>query len=180
MNNKILINDFKSPIGDLLIGVYKDQLCLLDYTYRKQRKRIDQRLQAHFKADYQKDTHPLMKKVKEDILAYLAGDLQEFNLPLLTAGTPFQQKVWDALLEIPYGERLTYLELAQKLGDVKAVRAVAGANGANAISIIIPCHRVVASNGGLGGYAGGLTIKKKLLLLEQQNAPGSPVQGRLF
>lgn len=180
MTDKILIHDFKSPIGDLLIGIYKDQLCLLDYTYRKQRQRIDQRLQKYFNTDYQKDTHPLMKKVKEDIFAYLAGDLQEFHLPLLTAGTPFQQKVWDALLEIPCGERLTYLELAQKVGDVKAVRAVAGANGANAISIIIPCHRVVASNGGLGGYAGGLTTKKKLLLLEQKYSGQGPKQGLLF
>jgi len=89
-----------------------------------------------------------------------------FTIPLLLIGTEFQKKVWNELLQIPYGTTLSYLKLSQKIGDSKAVRAVANANGSNAISIIIPCHRIIGSNGKMIGYAGGIPIKEKLLALE--------------
>jgi methylated-DNA-[protein]-cysteine S-methyltransferase len=94
---------------------------------------------------------------------YFAGDRESFSLKLNPQGTDFQKKVWSALLEIPYGKTHSYLELSQKLGDPKAIRAVAAANGKNPIWIIIPCHRVIGSDGSLTGYAGGLHRKKWLL-----------------
>jgi methylated-DNA-[protein]-cysteine S-methyltransferase len=88
-------------------------------------------------------------------------------MPLLTVGTEFQKIVWQSLLDIPYSETISYLELAKAIGNKGAMRAVGSANGANALAIIIPCHRVIASDGSLGGYGGGLSIKKDLLALEK-------------
>lgn len=106
---------------------------------------------------------------------YFEGKRENFNLQLNPEGTPFQQGVWKALLNIPYGKTMSYLELSKKLGDVKAIRAVAAANGKNPLWIIVPCHRVIGSDGSLTGYAGGLHRKKWLLEHE------SPVkQGSLF
>jgi methylated-DNA-[protein]-cysteine S-methyltransferase len=98
---------------------------------------------------------------------YFAGRRRTFELDVEPRGTPFQQRVWQALLDIPYGETISYGELARRIGDVKAVRAVGLANGANPISIIVPCHRVIGANGTLTGYGGGLPTKRALLDLEQ-------------
>lgn len=98
--------------------------------------------------------------------AYFSGERQAFDLPLDAAGTPFQQSVWRALCAIPYGETRNYRELAEAIGNPKAVRAVARANGANPLSIVVPCHRVIGSDGTLTGYAGGLEMKARLLALE--------------
>jgi methylated-DNA-[protein]-cysteine S-methyltransferase len=100
--------------------------------------------------------------------AYFAGGLETFDLPLAPQGTPFQQKVWSKLLNIPYGETISYGELAKRIGNPNASRAVGLANGSNPIPIIIPCHRVIGSNGKLTGYGGGLPIKEKLLALERR------------
>ena len=97
---------------------------------------------------------------------YFLAKRSEFNIPLLMLGTTFQKSVWNALLRIGYGKTASYLELSKIIGNEKAVRAVANANGANAIAIIIPCHRIIGSDGSLTGYAGGLALKKKLLELE--------------
>ena len=107
--------------------------------------------------------------------AYFKGELKEFKLKLNPEGTPFQKKVWEGLQEIPYGETCSYLELSKNLGDVKAIRAVAAANGKNPLWIVIPCHRVIGSDGSLTGYAGGLWRKKWLLDLENP-----PLQLQLF
>jgi methylated-DNA-[protein]-cysteine S-methyltransferase len=100
--------------------------------------------------------------------AYFAGDLETFDLPLAPAGTPFQLAVWRELCKIPYGKTISYGELARHLGNPNASRAVGLANGANPIPIVIPCHRVIGSNGKLTGYGGGLPIKEKLLALERR------------
>jgi methylated-DNA-[protein]-cysteine S-methyltransferase len=100
---------------------------------------------------------------------YFAGKRKVFELPLCPEGTPFQQKVWEALLQIPYGETISYAQLAQSIDNPKACRAVGSANGKNPIAIIIPCHRVINAGGKLGGYSYGLEIKKRLLDLEQKN-----------
>ena len=97
---------------------------------------------------------------------YFRGTRKEFDLPLALQGTPFQKAVWHRLTEIPYGETISYAELAQRVGNPKACRAVGTANGANPLPIVIPCHRVIATGGGLGGYAGGLPMKRQLLDLE--------------
>lgn len=114
----------------------------------------------------------LLKKAGIQLQEYFAGKRRSFDLPLAPEGTPFQQKVWKALLEIPYGETRSYGDIARNIGQEKASRAVGMANNKNPIAIIIPCHRVVGSNGKLVGYAGGLDIKKQLLNLEKQSANG--------
>ena len=116
-----------------------------------------------------------LKKAVSQLNQYFKGNRQDFQLDLNPQGTPFQKRVWHALLEIPFGKTMSYMELTKKLGDVKAVRAVASANGKNPLWIVIPCHRVIGSDGSLTGYAGGLHRKKWLLDHESPNK-----QQRLF
>jgi methylated-DNA-[protein]-cysteine S-methyltransferase len=111
--------------------------------------------------------HPLLAEAARQLRAYFAGGLREFQLPLDLRGTDFQLRVWRQLLTIPYGETRTYAEIARALEEPGAVRAVGAANGANPISIVVPCHRVIASGGKLVGYGGGLTLKQRLLDLER-------------
>ena len=111
---------------------------------------------------------PLLREAERQLASYFAGQLQVFSLPLCTKGTPFQEKVWYALQKISYGETRTYGELAAMIGQPTAARAVGGANHRNPLAIIIPCHRVVAAHGGLGGYGGGLDKKQWLLALEKK------------
>ena len=106
--------------------------------------------------------------------AYFRGERTEFDLPLAPRGTAFQRDVWTALCDIPYGETISYSELAQRIGRPRAVRAVGLANGANPLSIIVPCHRVIGANGSLTGYGGGLNAKRWLLDLEQRRSPSTP------
>ena len=108
-----------------------------------------------------------LPEVREQLAAYFAGELQDFDLPLGPAGTPFQVAVWEALRRVPYGTTCTYGELAAEVGRPAAVRAVGAANGRNPVCIVVPCHRVVGSTGQLTGYAGGVDKKAALLALEQ-------------
>ncbi|HEY1203087.1 MAG: methylated-DNA--[protein]-cysteine S-methyltransferase [Bryobacteraceae bacterium] len=112
------------------------------------------------------DAHPAIREAARQLAEYFARTRRAFELPLGLRGTPFQLRVWNALLGIPYGETRTYSQLALQLGQPGAARAVGAANGANPVSIIVPCHRVIAAGGGLGGYGGGLDRKKFLLDLE--------------
>ncbi len=105
--------------------------------------------------------------VKAQLQAYFRGELTRFDIPLASEGTPFQLKVWEALKNIPYGKLVSYKTIAETIGNPKAVRAVGGANGKNPIPIIVPCHRVIGSDGSLTGFGGGLETKKRLLELEQ-------------
>ncbi len=120
-------------------------------------------------------TEPFERQVACELTEYFAGTRREFTFPVLTEGTEFQQRVWHQLEKIPYGETVTYGELARIIGRPRASRAVGTANGSNPIPIVIPCHRVVAAGGKLGGYGGGLSLKKKLLELESRHAdlPGA-------
>ena len=104
--------------------------------------------------------------LKRQLASYFAGTLRDFNIPMEASGTDFQMRVWKELQRIPYGQAISYLELAKRLGDEKCIRAAARANGANPISILIPCHRVIGSDGSLTGYGGGLDMKEHLLKLE--------------
>ncbi|MCC3763275.1 methylated-DNA--[protein]-cysteine S-methyltransferase [Glycomyces sp. TRM65418] len=110
---------------------------------------------------------PVLEAAVDQLSAYFAGDLKEFDLPLAPVGTAFQRRVWAELAKIPYGETCSYLEVAERIGDRKAVRAVGLANGRNPIAIVVPCHRVIGANGRLTGYAGGLWRKERLLSLER-------------
>lgn len=108
----------------------------------------------------------VLKEAKHQLDAYFNGTLREFDIPLKLTGTPFRLKVWQALRQIPYGQVISYGELARRIGQPVATRAVGGANHHNPISIIIPCHRVIAADGTIGGYGGGLALKRTLLQLE--------------
>jgi len=116
--------------------------------------------------------------LKRQLESYFSGNLRDFNIPMVAVGTEFQQRVWRELEEIPYGQAISYLELARRLGDEKCIRAAARASGANPIAILIPCHRVIGSDGSLVGYAGGLDMKEFLLRLEGV-LPKAPSQPRL-
>ncbi|MDR3218868.1 MAG: methylated-DNA--[protein]-cysteine S-methyltransferase [Dysgonamonadaceae bacterium] len=110
---------------------------------------------------------PVIKETCKQLDEYFAGKRRVFDLPLALSGTDFQQKVWQQLQQIPYGKTISYAQLADATGNPKACRAVGSANGKNPVAIVIPCHRVIASGGGLGGYAYGLAIKQELLALEK-------------
>lgn len=166
MHNQILINYFKTPYGELIIGSFNDKLCLCDWRYRKMRASIDQRIQKGLDASFVETKSAIIDKTVLQLNQYFEGSRTEFNMPLLLVGTDFQKNVWNALIQVPYGKTESYLGLSKVLGNEKAIRAVASANGANAIAIIIPCHRIIGSDGNLIGYAGGLNSKKKLLQLE--------------
>jgi methylated-DNA-[protein]-cysteine S-methyltransferase len=110
--------------------------------------------------------HPILRKTIAQLREYFVGDRHTFDIPLEFRGTDFQKRAWQALLSIPYGETRSYLDMAKRIGDPAAVRAVGAANGRNPISIIVPCHRVIGSSGELTGFGGGLPAKAKLLALE--------------
>lgn len=171
MTNKISIQYYKTPVGQLVLGSYDNKLCLADWRYRKMRESIDSRLQKGLNAEYMEEDTEVLKKARKQFNEYFDHKRKSFDLPLLLVGTDFQKSVWQGLLQIPFGSTASYRDLAQNIGKAKAVRAVANANGANAISIVIPCHRILGSNGDLTGYAGGLSTKKKLLELEQNPNP---------
>lgn len=168
--NSIKINTYKSIVGELLIGTFDNKICLLDYKYRKMRATIDKRINDGLDAEYIYETDALHLTCINQLNEYFGGERKEFDLPLLMVGTDFQKQVWENLLTINYGETKSYLELAKSIGSENIVRAVANANGANAISIIIPCHRIIGSNGNLTGYAGGLNSKRLLLDIESKNS----------
>ena len=164
--NIIQIHRYKSPCGDLILGSFGNKLCLCDWAIEKHRSLIDNRLRRFFQADYEEMTSEIIEKAEKQLDEYFNRERTQFNIPLLFIGTDFQKNVWNKLLEIPYGKTVSYKELAEQLGMEKAVRAVANANGANAISIFVPCHRIIGSNNSLTGYGGGLTAKQFLLDLE--------------
>lgn len=166
MENIIQIQYYQSPCGELILGSLDGKLCLCDWMDEKRRALIDRRVQKLLHARYEISESEVIVRTVIQLDEYFAGKRKTFDIPLLFAGTDFQQTVWNALLNIPYGKTLSYAALSQKLGNLKAIRAVASANGANPISILVPCHRVIGSNQKLVGYGGGLPVKKLLLELE--------------
>tara|TARA_B110000467_G_C18023601_1_gene316962 strand:- start:63 stop:542 length:480 start_codon:yes stop_codon:yes gene_type:complete len=149
--------NFSSPLGDITLTANNDGLTALAFCQGKSPIIIDK--------DWQKDP-AIFSEVNKQLDEYFSGERSIFDLVLAPKGTPFQQKVWQALTQIKQGETKTYAWLAKKINNEKAVRAVGTANGANPIALIIPCHRVIGSNGKLTGYAGGLALKAKLLMHE--------------
>ncbi len=158
---------YKTTVGELKIASFNNKLCLCDWRYRKMRKSIDNRIAQGLSANWEEvEKDEVIDFTISELSLYFNQKLQKFSVPLLFVGTKFQKEVWSTLLKIEYGKTQSYAELAKSLGNIKAIRAVATANGANAISILVPCHRIIGSNGELVGYAGGLTAKKRLLQLE--------------
>ena len=162
----IIIRKYDSPCGTLLLGSYGDKLCLCDWEAARHCSRIAARLKRALAAGITEGGSAVTDTAARELDEYFGGRRKTFDLPLLFAGTDFQKRVWKTLLSIPYGTTVSYAELARLTGMPKAVRAVANANGANAISIFLPCHRVIGSNSSLTGYAGGLDAKGYLLELE--------------
>ena len=168
MNKFIHIQHFFSPCGELVLASYADKLCLCDCIDNPCYERNKRRIERYFKASLKTETSSILEEAKIQLDEYFAGNRKAFTIPLHLVGTDFQQQVWNELLNIPYGATTSYKEIAQCIGKPKAVRAVAGAIGANGISILIPCHRVIGSDKSLTGYAGGLEAKKMLLQIETQ------------
>jgi methylated-DNA-[protein]-cysteine S-methyltransferase len=112
------------------------------------------------------DNHPILRQATAELREYMAGQREEFTVPLELTGTSFQREVWQELCKIPYGKTCRYIDIANAIGKPKAVRAVGAANGSNPVPIIVPCHRVIGSDGTLTGYGGGLPLKRRLLQLE--------------
>jgi methylated-DNA-[protein]-cysteine S-methyltransferase len=162
----MIISEFQSPLGELILCSYGDLLCLCDWRYRKMRSSIDQRIAQGLNGEYKVESSAVIEQAKIELAEYFDGERAEFSFSLLLVGSDFQKKVWNELTEIPSGKTATYLDLSKKLGNAKAIRAVASANGANALSILIPCHRIIGSDVSLVGCAGGLPTKRKLLELE--------------
>ena len=148
-----------SPVGSLLLAGSSDALHVLAFGVGSRPREIDD--------DWKPDTKGVLTNVRKELDAYFAGRLTAFTTKLAFNGTTFQNAVWKELTRIPYGETISYLELAKRIDNVKAVRAVGLANGANPIAIIVPCHRVIGSNGSLTGFGGGLPTKRALLELEK-------------
>jgi methylated-DNA-[protein]-cysteine S-methyltransferase len=165
---EIYIQYVDTIIGELILGTFEDKLCLLNYKLKKTRASVDQRIKKGLGAEFVEDENELLKESKKQLNEFLHEGRKVIDIPVLMVGTEFQKKVWQSLLEVPYGTTSTYLELAKKIENEKAVRAVANANAANAISIIIPCHRIIGSNGKLVGYGGGLNAKEQLLKIEKE------------
>jgi methylated-DNA-[protein]-cysteine S-methyltransferase len=153
-----------SPLGPLTVVVEDDQLVGL-YVEQGLAKALERSATLGTPSD--PEDVPLLQAVADQLAAYFRGELTEFDLPVAAAGTPFQQRVWEALQRIPYGETWSYGRLATEIGNPAASRAVGAANGRNPVSIVVPCHRVIGSTGRLTGYAGGLTTKEQLLAHER-------------
>ncbi len=164
--DEIHIQYYDSPCGEIVLGSVGEGLCLCDWNERPCALRNKRRLVRLLNAVFKEESSPVIERAKAQLDEYFALDRRTFDLPLHPVGTPFQKRVWDALLEIPYGQTRTYKETARRVGNARGARAVAQAIGANGIAIIIPCHRVIGSDDTLTGFAGGLEVKKKLLLLE--------------
>lgn len=164
--NIIRVKRYDSPCGALMLGSCGDRLCLCDWQVEKHRDHVNRRLKRVLNAEFEEGTSAVIEKATEQLDEFFAGKRREFDIPLLFVGTDFQKTVWDELLKIPYGETISYGEMARRIGMPKAVRALANANGANSISIFAPCHRVIGSDHSLTGYGGGLDTKRRLLELE--------------
>lgn len=153
---KLFYNYITSPLGEMEICANEEGLVSVLFLKTKHRTLLKK----------QQSQHPLVKETEQQLRAFFKKEQRQFDVPFSVTGTEFQKKVWQQLTKIPYGKTISYLELAKALGDEKCIRAAAAANGKNPITILIPCHRVIGSNGKLVGYAGDLHRKQKLLELE--------------
>jgi methylated-DNA-[protein]-cysteine S-methyltransferase len=165
----IYYSEIESPLGSLFVQGDGESVTGLYLPQHKGWSGLD---------DSWKRSDEPFREVRDQLADYFAGERQQFDLPIRPAGTPFQQQVWEALTQIPFGATMTYSELAERVGKPFASRAVGAANGRNPISIIVPCHRVIGANGKLTGYAGGVERKKWLLELERSVLQRPEAQGR--
>ncbi|MDE6812179.1 MAG: methylated-DNA--[protein]-cysteine S-methyltransferase [Muribaculaceae bacterium] len=166
MNRIIYFRKYYSPVGNLILGDYNNQLCMCDWINGKKHFINSFRLKQNLNVTFEEGDTSILTEAFYQLGQYFTRRLSQFHLPLYLCGSDFQKKVWHALMSINYNEITTYREIARRIGHPTSVRAVANAIGSNPISIIIPCHRVIGSNGSMTGYAGGIEIKKALIDLE--------------
>jgi len=175
----IKITRIKTPLGEMVAGATEKGICLLEFSDRGELSSefsdLSKLLNTTIKEGFSRHFWTLKRQLKE----YFKGKRKEFSVPLVAPGTDFQQTVWKEIQTIPYGSTKSYSEQAMSLNNPASVRAVANANGANRISIIIPCHRVIGTDGSLVGYGGGLS-RKRWLLDHERKYSGKPVEISLF
>lgn len=159
---------YDSPCGTLLLGACGGRLCLCDWVNASHHEAVVHRVEQHLAMSGRVKSSPTLTRSQRQLDEYFQGLRTSFDIPLLPLGTDFQLQVWRTLADIPYASTCSYADVARAMGRPSAVRTVANAVGANAMSIFLPCHRVVGSGGVLGGYAGGLAAKRFLLQLEQR------------
>lgn len=157
-------------LGDMLIGATDDGVCLFDFQYRRKINGIMQRIKTLTGKKFAEGSHPFHDLLLTQMNEYLEGNRKDFDMKLHLVGSPFQVSVWEALQHIPYGETRSYKQQSIFLGNGKAIRAIATANGDNGIAVIVPCHRVIGEDGSLTGYGGGLPRKKWLLNHERKHS----------
>lgn len=163
MKQKIYISTVPSPVWILNLWATDGWLCMLEFEYGKNAKKKIQEFRKYLDIDVIEKSNPILEQTKKQLSEYFAWKRKIFDIPLLTYGTDLQKKTWRILQTIPYGETRSYKEQAIKVRDAKVVRAVANANGKNRIGIIIPCHRVIGSDGSLTWFGGGMKAKQWLL-----------------
>jgi len=163
---RVVMVMLESPLGPLLAGASDEGICLLEFTDRRMLETNLKTIRRQLGCALVPGEHGLLNQLRTELEEYFAAQRRQFDVRLAPKGTPFQEKVWDALRRIPYGETISYDELAQRIGQPSAHRAVARANGQNRICILIPCHRVIGKDGRLSGYGGGVWRKRLLLNLE--------------
>ncbi|HHT04147.1 MAG TPA: methylated-DNA--[protein]-cysteine S-methyltransferase [Bacteroidales bacterium] len=164
--NLIIKKEISTPLGDMICFASNKGIIFLEFVDKKNYKEYDLKGES-IDNNMNSKAYSLIKQLEIELAEYFEGKRKEFTLPLIPNGTEFQKNVWQELLKIPYGTKISYKEEARRLKNEKACRAVANANGKNKIAILIPCHRVIASDGSLGGYSGGLEKKEFLLALEK-------------
>jgi len=152
-----------TPLGPMLVIADEEKLCLLDFVDSKNLERKTQHLQQKAKTEIIFGKTSPTHSITNELEAYFSRELKSFKTPFSFYGSTFQQQVWDKLVEIHYAQRISYLDLAKSVGNPTGFRAVAQANSANQLAIIVPCHRVIHANGNLGGYAGGIERKRWLI-----------------
>ncbi len=165
-NNNSVFRDLDSPLGKMIAGATDKGVCFLEWHDRGGVARIKQRVEKRYKMPLVKGNNRHLDKLEKELSAYFERKLKRFKVNVDVTGTPFERKTWEQLLLIPYGETRSYSQIAAALGKTNARRAVGRANGANYLSIVIPCHRVIEANGNLRGYGGKVWRKKYLLELE--------------
>ncbi len=157
----------ETPLGPMVGGSDGSALVFLEFTNRRMMEAQIETLKKRFRVGFVPKDDDIIRRTRRELEEYFAGKRRAFSVPIAFPGTPFETKVWNQLVEIPYGETISYEDLAARIGSKGAVRAVGSANGRNRITILVPCHRVVNKSGALGGYGGGLWRKEALLSLEQ-------------
>jgi len=162
----VCIDRVPTPLGPMVVGATDEHLCLLEFGERRMLATQLERLRRRLACTMVAGRNKIVDCVSDELEAYFSGRLQDFSVPLIDPGTDFQRNVWQELRAIPYGTTASYRDIAERMGRPTAVRAVARANGDNRLAIIIPCHRVIGSDGSLTGYGGGLWRKKRLLEIE--------------